>query len=144
VHSGQFLASGIPVGGKAKPLEDVGMLIDHAILGQGDWHMHQRWWAGAQVFVLGDTRQPPIYPAVPGVAGAGPRNISGGNVGYLPGLVNHLFHGAKRIDPMTNAGRSWRNRVMIRISDLKETARAAQLTDRSVLRDGLRQSRDDG
>ena len=63
------------------------------------------------------------------------------NVGYLPGLVNHLFHGAKR-----NRSYDQRWRFLAQSGydpnlDLKRDWQGLhQLTDRSlILRDGIRQ-----
>lgn len=63
------------------------------------------------------------------------------NVGYLPGLVNHLFHGAKR-----NRAYDLRWRFLAQSGydpslDLKKDWQGLhQLTERNlILRDGLRQ-----
>jgi hypothetical protein len=115
------------------------MLIDHAILGSGDWHMasalvgqvHRSLYSGYSAGYIRLCREWQERA----------EKYIGRNVGYLPGLVNHLFHGAKRnraydqrwkflalsgYDPEVDLKRDWQGLY--------------QLTERStVLRDGMRQ-----
>ena len=139
VHSGQFWHPGFAWAAKRSALEKVGMLIDHAILGQGDWHM-----ASALVGQV----QRSLY------SGYSPAYIRRcrewqeraemyirRNVGYLPGLVNHLFHGAKRDRSYDQRWKFLAQAGYDPERDLKKDWQGLhQLTDRSViLRDGIRQ-----
>jgi len=138
VHSGQFWHPGFAWAAKRSALESVGMLIDHAILGSGDWHM-----ASALVGQV----QRSLYS---GYSAAYIRRCREWqeraekhirrNVGYVPGLVNHLFHGAKR-----NRSYDQRWKFLAQAGydpdvDLKPDWQGLhQLTDRSmILRDGIR------
>ena len=139
VGSGQFWHPGFAWAAKRSALEKVGMLIDHAILGSGDWHMasalvgqvHRSLYSGYSAGYIRLCREWQERA----------EKYIGRNVGYLPGLVNHLFHGAKRnraydqrwkflalsgYDPEVDLKRDWQGLY--------------QLTERStVLRDGMRQ-----
>jgi len=139
VNSGQFWHPGFAWAAKRSALESVGMLLDHAILGSGDWHMaaalvgqvHRSLYSGYSAAYIRLCQE---------WQDRAEKHIRR-NVGYLPGLVNHLFHGAKRnrsydqrwkflaqsgYDPELDLKRDWQGLY--------------QLTDRSViLRDGIRQ-----
>jgi len=142
VSSGKFTHPGFAWAARRSALDHLGGLIDWAILGSGDWHMataligrverslykgysetYKRWcheWQErAKKHVL---------------------NNPGGGVGYVPGLVNHHFHGHK-VD--RNYSHRWRFLAQVGYDpelDIKRDSQGLwQLTDRSrVLRDGIR------
>jgi hypothetical protein len=139
VHSGQFWHPGFAWAAKKSALDKVGMLIDHAILGSGDWHMaaalvgqvHRSLYSGASA---GYRR---LCEEWQGRAEKFVRR----NVGYVPGVLNHLFHGAKK-----NRSYDQRWRFLAQAGydpdvDLKRDWQGLyQLSDRSLLlRDGIRQ-----
>jgi hypothetical protein len=139
VSSGQFWHPGFAWAAKRSALDSVGMLTDFAILGSGDWHM-----ATALVGQVHRSLNSSYSAAYINLCyewqERAEKHIRR-NVGYLPGLVNHLFHGAKRnrsydlrwkflakagYDPHLDLKRDWQGLY--------------QLTDRSpMLRDGIRQ-----
>jgi hypothetical protein len=139
VHSGQFWHPGFAWAAKRSALEELGMLVDFAILGSGDWHMASALVGQVQRSLYSGYSATYIELCRDWQARA-EKHIRG-NVGYLPGLVNHLFHGAKRdrsydqrwkflaksgYDPRLDLKRDWQGLY--------------QLTDRStILRDGIRQ-----
>jgi hypothetical protein len=139
VHSGKFWHPGFAWAARRSSLESVGMLIDHAILGQGDWHMASALVGQVQRSLY--SGYSPAYIQLCEEWQARAEKYIRRNVGYLPGLVNHLFHGAKR-----NRSYDLRWRFLAQSGydptlDLKKDWQGLhQLTDRSILlRDGLRQ-----
>ena len=139
VHSGQFWHPGFAWAAKRSALESVGMLIDHAILGQGDWHMASALVGQVQRSLYSGYSTAYIERCREWQERA--EKYIRRNVGYLPGLVNHFFHGAKR-----NRSYDQRWRFLAQSGydpdlDLKRDWQGLhQLTDRSlILRDGIRQ-----
>ena len=139
VSSGQFWHPGFAWAAKRSALESVGMLIDWAILGSGDWHM-----ASALVGQVERSLCAGYSPAYIRMCRDWQERAEKyirRNVGYVPGLVNHFFHGTKRnraydqrwkllalagYDPQVDLKRDWQGLF--------------QLADRSrTLRDGIRQ-----
>jgi hypothetical protein len=139
VHSGQFWHPGFAWAAKRSALESVGMLIDHAVLGSGDWHMASA--LVGQVHRSLYSGYSPAYIRLCQEWQERAEKYIRRNVSYLPGLVNHLFHGAKQnrsydqrwkflaqsgYDPQLDLKRDWQGLY--------------QLTERSLmLRDGIRQ-----
>jgi hypothetical protein len=139
VKSGQFWHPGFAWAAKKSALERVGMLVDHAVLGSGDWHMASALVGQVQRSLY--TGYSPAYIRLCREWQDRAEKFIRRNVGYVPGLVNHLFHGAKRdraydqrwkflaksgYDPQLDLKRDWQGLY--------------QLTDRSItLRDGIRQ-----
>lgn len=139
VGSGKFWHPGFAWAAKRSALDRVGMLIDWAILGSGDWHM-----AAALVGQVNRSLCSGYSPAYIRKCRdwqeQAEKHIRR-NVGYLPGLVNHFFHGAKR-----NRAYDQRWRLLAQAGydpqlDLKRDWQGLyQLTERSMmLRDGIRQ-----
>jgi hypothetical protein len=138
-HSGKFWHPGFAWAAKKSALNSVGMLIDHAILGSADWHMATALVGQVQRSLCAGYSAAYINRCREWQERA--EKYIRRNVGYLPGLVNHLFHGAKRnrsydqrwkflaqsgYDPGLDLKRDWQGLY--------------QLTDRSVmLREGIRQ-----
>jgi hypothetical protein len=139
VGSGQFWHPGFAWAAKRSALDSVGMLMDWAILGSGDWHM-----ASALVGQVERSLCSGYSPAYIRMCRDWQKNAEEHirrNVGYVPGLVNHFFHGTKRnrvydqrwrllaqtgYDPQIDLKRDWQGLF--------------QLTERStMLRDGIRQ-----
>jgi hypothetical protein len=139
LRSGQFWHPGFAWAAKKSALDKVGMLMDHAILGSADWHMATA--LVGQVHRSLNSGYSPAYVQLCREWQERAEQHIRRNVGYLPGLVNHLFHGAKRnraydqrwkflaqagYDPNVDLKRDWQGLY--------------QLTERSVLlRDGIRQ-----
>jgi hypothetical protein len=139
VGSGKFWHPGFAWAAKKAALEKVGMLMDHAILGSADWHM-----ASALVGQVHRSLYSGYSPAYVQLCKQWQENAEAHvqrNVGYMPGLVNHLFHGAKK-----NRSYSQRWKFLAQAGydpnlDLKRDWQGLyQLTERSILlRDGIRQ-----
>jgi hypothetical protein len=139
VGSGQFWHPGFAWAAKRSVLDSVGMLIDWAILGSGDWHMASA--LVGQVERSLCSGYSPAYIRMCRDWQAHAEKHIRRNVGYVPGLVNHFFHGTKRnrvydqrwrllaqtgYDPQLDLKRDWQGLF--------------QLTERSaMLRDGIRQ-----
>jgi hypothetical protein len=139
VSSGQFWHPGFAWAAKRSALESVGMLIDWAILGSGDWHMASAL-VGQVERSLCAGYSPAYIRRCRDWQERAEKYIRR-NVGYVPGLVNHFFHGTKRnraydqrwkllalagYDPQVDLKRDWQGLF--------------QLADRSTtLRDGIRQ-----
>jgi hypothetical protein len=119
-------------------LEKVGMLIDWAILGSGDYHM-----ATALVNQVDRSLHGKYTDAYRGLCHEWQKRASGHirqNVGYMPGLCYHSWHGTTKL---RHYGNRWKFLWMAGydpLLDLKKDAHGLyQLTDRSVaLRDGIR------
>jgi hypothetical protein len=139
VHSGKFWHPGFAWAAKRSALEKVGMLMDHAILGSGDWHMASAL-VGQVHRSLSSGYSPAYIRRCQEWQERAERYIRR-NVGYVPGLINHLFHGAKR-----NRAYDQRWKLLAQAGydpdlDLKRDWQGLhQLTERStLLRDGIRQ-----
>lgn len=138
-HSGKFWHPGFAWAAKRSALDSVGMLIDHAIVGSGDWHMATALVGQVHRSLCSEYSKSYIQLCEQW-QGRAEKHIRH-NVSYLPGVVNHLFHGAKKnraydhrwkflaqsgYDPSLDLKRDWQGLY--------------QLTDRSaILRDGIRQ-----
>jgi hypothetical protein len=139
VESGQFWHPGFAWAARRSALESVGMLIDFAVLGSGDWHMAAA--LVGQVERSLTAGYSPMYVRLCQQWQERAEKFIRRNVGYLPGLMNHLFHGAKK-----NRSYDQRWRLLAQAGydpqlDLKRDSQGLyRLTERStMLRDGIRQ-----
>lgn len=135
---GLWVHPGFAWAARRDALNRVGGLIDWAILGSGDWLM------GAALFgqvdkALGGNYTPTYRRWAVGWENRAEKYIQH-NVGYVPGLIVHRFHGRKKD---RNYDTRWRLLVDTMFNPEEDLTRDAQglwrLTDRSIeLRDGLR------
>ena len=139
VQSGKFWHPGFAWAAKRSALESVGMLMDHAILGSGDWHMASAL-VGQVHRSLSSGYSPAYIQLCRDWEERAEKHIRR-NVGYLAGLVSHLFHGAKRNRSYDQRWKFLAQSVDDPNLDLKRDWQGLyQLTDRSMtLRDGIRQ-----
>jgi hypothetical protein len=124
-------------------LDKVGGLIDWTVLGSGDWVMANALWGEVDKTIRGGYTEG--YKNMCRVWEDRALRHIRKNVGYMPGLVNHYFHGEKKD---RNYNNRWRLLVQMNfdpITDLKKDTQGLwQLQDDGTerfinLRNGLRE-----
>lgn len=140
---GLWVHPGFAWAARKASLNKIGGLIDWAILGSGDWHLATCLMEEAKRSLY-DGYSEPYKRKVYEVEWRCKRYIRR-NVGYMPGTVNHFFHGVKR---NRNYDHRWKFLAASAFDPDKDLKRDHQGlwqledtgTERSIiLRDGIRQ-----
>ncbi len=127
---------------RREALDKVGGLIDWTILGSGDWLMSNALWGEVDRTINGGYTEG--YKKLCKVWEDRALKHIRKNVGFMPGLVNHYFHGEKKARNYDNRWKLLVKTLFDPITDLKKDTQGLWKlqddgTERFVeLRDGLR------
>ncbi len=129
-HGGHQGHPGFAWAARRRTLEELGLLIDHSVLGSGDRHI-----AMGLIDCIEDSYHKDVHPVYKRICKTWQvraRHYVMRDVGYVPGLINHFWHGRK-------ADRKYNDRWRILVDeqfnpdlDLKRDANGLwQLTERN-------------